>query len=202
MRRPSFPTVISLIALFVALGGTSYAVTKLPRNSVGSAQVKPNSLTGADIHNGSVASKDLAASARGLRGPRGPQGPPGSAGGAAGATPDPWHALPYAAGWSDYGQGWSAGAYRKDASGKVHLRGLATQAGDPPPVGLTVFATLPPGYRPTAQTLFAVGAGPPDGYGRVDVHPNGDVVLIVGGAQPASLAPDFVSLDTVSFWTD
>lgn len=25
MRRPSFPTVISLLALFVALGGTSYA---------------------------------------------------------------------------------------------------------------------------------------------------------------------------------
>src|SRR3954451_23950596 len=106
MRRPSFPTVISLIALFVALGGTSYAITKLPRNSVGSAQVKPNALTGADIRNGSLASKDLAASARGLRGPRGPQGPPGSAGGAAAATPDAWHALPYAAGWGDYGQGW------------------------------------------------------------------------------------------------
>src|SRR3954453_324625 len=104
MRRPSFPTVISLIALFVALGGTSYAVSKLPRNSVGSAQVKPNALTGGDIRNGSLASKDLAAGAAGLRGPSGPQGPPGSASGTAGAAPDPWHSLPYAPGWSDYGQ--------------------------------------------------------------------------------------------------
>lgn len=29
IRRPSFPTVISLIALFVALGGTSYAAVAL-----------------------------------------------------------------------------------------------------------------------------------------------------------------------------
>ena len=39
--RPSPALVISLIALFVALGGTSYAaITSLPANSVGTAQIK------------------------------------------------------------------------------------------------------------------------------------------------------------------
>ena len=37
---------ISLIALFVALGGTGYAAVALPRNSVGSAQVIDGSLKG------------------------------------------------------------------------------------------------------------------------------------------------------------
>jgi hypothetical protein len=32
LRTPSPALVISLIALFVALGGTSYAAIKLPRN--------------------------------------------------------------------------------------------------------------------------------------------------------------------------
>ena len=56
MRRPSFPTVILRIALFVAVGGTSYAVIKLPSNSVGGREIKPDSVTGGDIRNGSVAS--------------------------------------------------------------------------------------------------------------------------------------------------
>jgi hypothetical protein len=34
LRTPSPAFVISLIALFVALGGTTYAATSLPKNSV------------------------------------------------------------------------------------------------------------------------------------------------------------------------
>jgi len=57
MRRlhPSPALVISLIALFVALGGTSYAaVTALPANSVGTAQLKNGAVTPAKL-NSSVA---------------------------------------------------------------------------------------------------------------------------------------------------
>src|SRR6266511_2619830 len=81
-RRPSPAMLISLLALFVALGGTSYAVSKLPRNSVGSAQVINGSLQKADL------SRKAVAALKGNRGPAGPQGQPGSAGpaGAAGAT--------------------------------------------------------------------------------------------------------------------
>ena len=49
-RAPSPALVISLIALFVALGGTSYAaITRLPANSVGTAQLKNNAVTGAKL---------------------------------------------------------------------------------------------------------------------------------------------------------
>jgi hypothetical protein len=36
---------IGIIALFVALGGTSYAATQLPDNSVGTRQIRPGSVT-------------------------------------------------------------------------------------------------------------------------------------------------------------
>jgi hypothetical protein len=44
VRRPSPALVISLIALFLALGGTGYALT-LPNGSVGVAQLKPRAVT-------------------------------------------------------------------------------------------------------------------------------------------------------------
>ena len=40
---------IALLALFVALGGTTYAATALPRNSVGAKQLKKNAVTGAKV---------------------------------------------------------------------------------------------------------------------------------------------------------
>ncbi len=39
-QRPSPAMVVSLAALFVALGGTGYAAIVLPANSVGTKQVK------------------------------------------------------------------------------------------------------------------------------------------------------------------
>lgn len=47
--RPSPALVISLIALFVALGGTSYAAIKLPANSVGTKQLKNGAVTSAKL---------------------------------------------------------------------------------------------------------------------------------------------------------
>jgi hypothetical protein len=44
-RAPSPALVISLIALFVALGGTTYAATSLPKNSVGTTQLKSGAVT-------------------------------------------------------------------------------------------------------------------------------------------------------------
>ena len=38
--RPSASMIVALIALFVAMGGTTYAVKRLPKRSVGSAQIK------------------------------------------------------------------------------------------------------------------------------------------------------------------
>jgi hypothetical protein len=49
--QPSPALVISLIALFVALGGTSYAaITTLPANSVGTTQLKNRAVTAAKLN--------------------------------------------------------------------------------------------------------------------------------------------------------
>ena len=57
--RPSPALVISLIALFIALGGTGYAALKLPRNSVGTRQLKNNAVTSSKVKNGSLTGADL-----------------------------------------------------------------------------------------------------------------------------------------------
>jgi hypothetical protein len=43
-RRPTASMVISLVALFVALGGASYAAVSIPNNSVGTSQIKNNAV--------------------------------------------------------------------------------------------------------------------------------------------------------------
>ncbi len=52
-RRPSPAMVVACIALAITLSGVGYAAA-LARNSVGSAQVKPNSLNGTDIKESSL----------------------------------------------------------------------------------------------------------------------------------------------------
>jgi hypothetical protein len=89
-RVPSPATLIAGIALFVALGGTGYAVTQLPANSVTSAQVRDFTLLKRDFKRGQVPSgpqgdrgrpgEQGPAGARGDTGPIGAQGPQGSPG--------------------------------------------------------------------------------------------------------------------------
>jgi hypothetical protein len=50
---------MGVLALFIALGGTSYAATQLPRNSVGSAQIRAGAVTTAKIHNGAITAAKL-----------------------------------------------------------------------------------------------------------------------------------------------
>ncbi len=76
-RRPSVATTISVIALFVALGGTSYAAVALPRNSVGSAQVIDGSLKKRDLSGTTVSALK---GTPGIAGPAGATGPSGPAG--------------------------------------------------------------------------------------------------------------------------
>jgi hypothetical protein len=65
---------LGLLALFIALSGTAYAAT-LPRDSVGTRQVKDRSLLGIDFKKG-----ELPKGAKGDRGPAGKRGPKGDAG--------------------------------------------------------------------------------------------------------------------------
>jgi hypothetical protein len=58
MRRPrsklSYANVMATLAVFIALGGTSYAVTSLPRNSVGTRQLRRHAVTNSKIAPGAV----------------------------------------------------------------------------------------------------------------------------------------------------
>jgi hypothetical protein len=59
-RRPSPAMAISLVALFMSLGGVGYAATQLPDNSVGTAQLKNNAVTYQKIEPNSVGKVRLA----------------------------------------------------------------------------------------------------------------------------------------------
>jgi hypothetical protein len=72
---------VALIALFVALSGVSYAAATLPRDSVGTAQIKRSAVTSAKVKDGSLLARDFKAGQL----PRGEQGPAGERG-ATGAT--------------------------------------------------------------------------------------------------------------------
>jgi hypothetical protein len=98
LRRPSPAMVVACLALLVALGGTSIAAVNqlVPRNSVGTAQlrnnavttqkVRNNAITGAKVRNRSLLRVDFAPGQL-PAGPTGPQGPAGPAGAAGPAGP-------------------------------------------------------------------------------------------------------------------
>ena len=91
---------VGYIALFISLGGVSYAAVELPknrsntggvafvapqlpRNIVGSAQIKNQAVTGAKVKTGSLLASDFATGQlpQGPTGAQGPQGPQGGLGG-------------------------------------------------------------------------------------------------------------------------
>jgi len=85
-HRPQPALVISLVALFVALGGTSYAAVSITgsnvRNgSLSGADIKNGSIRGTDVRNGSLTAGDLTpTTAASLRGPTGATGATGATG--------------------------------------------------------------------------------------------------------------------------
>lgn len=102
----TFANVVSLVALFVALGGTSYAAVKLSKNSVRSVHIKngqvkgpdvaKNAINGDKIADGTLLVKDFASGQlrpgeAGRPGDTGPPGQPGATGqpGAAGLPGSP-----------------------------------------------------------------------------------------------------------------
>jgi hypothetical protein len=108
--RLSFANTLSVIALFVALGGASYAAVSLPRDSVGTPQLRAQAVTRAKLASESVGKGSLSpwirgqlarraadgapgprgdAGPRGLTGPRGPGAVAVDYSAPAGDTPDP-----------------------------------------------------------------------------------------------------------------
>src|SRR4051812_6200473 len=71
---------VALLALFIALGGTSYAAAKLPKNSVGSTQIKSGAVTEAKLAKDVKAKLNTTKTVLGSPGTNGPQGPKGDTG--------------------------------------------------------------------------------------------------------------------------
>jgi len=101
-ERLTYANVTATLALFLALGGTSYAVGAFPRNSVGSKQIRANAIGASELKAGAVRSSEIKRRAirlddislgarrslRGAVGPVGPQGPAGPLGAPLTATVD------------------------------------------------------------------------------------------------------------------
>ena len=95
IRSHLFGNAIAYAALFIALGGTSYAAVAIPAHSVGTLQlqngsvsnlkIRNDSITAAKIRDGSLQMRDFAPgqlriAVKTAKGPSGPAGPPGPAG--------------------------------------------------------------------------------------------------------------------------
>jgi hypothetical protein len=79
-RKLSYANVIATLALFFALAGTSYAVVRLPVNSVGTAQLRNNAVTLKKINKTTRKSLKGQRGLRGLQGAKGDKGDTGAAG--------------------------------------------------------------------------------------------------------------------------
>ena len=154
--RLTFANVTSCLALFVALGGASYAATQLPKNSVGPKQLKKNAVTTAKIKNKAVTgAKIKPGTITGTQVNASTLGTVPVANLANSIAPaEPTHLIG-APGEPAFENGSSnlppvgpivlnPAGFFKDHEGIVHLQGVA-KAGNS---GLPTLFTLPPGFRP------------------------------------------------------
>lgn len=84
-RLPSPAMVVACIALLIALGGTSYAAIRLPKNSVGTNQLKRNAVISAKVKDHSLLAADfkpnqLPSGPQGFKGEKGAKGDKGDPG--------------------------------------------------------------------------------------------------------------------------
>ena len=163
---------VAYLALVVAMSGTAYAAA-----TIGSA----------DIINGSVRSQDV--QDRGIKPLDLSPAPPWRDVGAVGQVP--FNQVPGRAWTNETLEGTrEVTAFYRDPYGVVHLKGtVCVRISVEGPCGQarigagesTIF-TLPPGFRPAAEQMFAVWAGPnPDrpspGPSAIGVRSSGDVVI-------------------------
>jgi hypothetical protein len=85
MGKLSYANVMATLALFVALGGSSYAAVELSRGAVKTKHLAAGSVTSAKVKNRTLRARDfragqLPAGPQGLPGAQGPAGPQGPGG--------------------------------------------------------------------------------------------------------------------------
>jgi hypothetical protein len=75
-KRLTYANVTATLAVFMVLGGGAYAATQLPRNSVGSRQLRSNAVSSSKVKDRSLLARDFKAGQL----PRGATGQPGQPG--------------------------------------------------------------------------------------------------------------------------
>jgi hypothetical protein len=156
---------VALLALFVAMGGTSYAAFKLPNNSVGSKQIKANAVNSSKVASGSLLKGDfkagqLPAGPQGLKGDKGDpclasdpncKGPKGDAG-------------PQGPGALSFDGQFPADNTRRDIALVNGIRVAASCSTNSNPLELQVTAV------DVAQSFYAWGTDSIDGGSPTEVH--------------------------------
>ena len=184
-RRLTYANVMATIAVFIALGGVTWAAA-----TIDSGDVVNNSLKSVDLKDGQgVKAADVAP---------GELVTPGSEG---------WQPLDLydnveLCHWVNYGAGFNPAGMLRDPAGFVHFRGLIkvvdgnSLACGQPDDAFLLNDYLPQGYRPANRELFSITSnGKP---GRVDVLSNGMPQIEVGYPTFPD-AKAWVSLDGISY---
>lgn len=149
--------LVAVIALIMAMAGTGYAAFKLPKKSVGTAQLKAKAVTNAKIKNGTITGKKLNLKKLGVV----PEATHAAIADSASSIPaNPVHLVgaagepPFLNGSSNFGSGGIPGvslppvSFLKDHDNVVHLEGAVRLSGGEP-----IIFQLPAGYRPPAGTI-------------------------------------------------
>jgi hypothetical protein len=166
----SYANVMSTLCLFLLLGGAAYAATKLPKNSVGTKQIKNGAVTGAKIKKNTITGTNInlarlgtvptattattattAGTANGLTPPEAlhlvnAPGEPGFEGGSFNLTAPNVSGLPPA-------------SFYKDHEGIVHLEGIVMVGKEEKVGSLVPIFTLPAGFRPANGVVQILPAG-------------------------------------------
>jgi hypothetical protein len=156
--------IVAIVALVVAMVGTGYAASLLPKNSVGTKQIKKNAVTSAKVKNKTLTGKDInlnklgtvpsANLANGFSSTEavhlvGAPGEPPFLDGSSNAPSEPG------------GFNFQPVGFFKDHEGVVHLEGVGI-GGETAPPGNELFQ-LPAGYRPASGVtqVFGIESGLP-----------------------------------------
>ena len=171
-ERLSFASVVSMLAIFVALGGSAVAAGILPAaNSVGTPQLKAGSVTSGKVKDGTLKAVDFARNQL-KEGPRGAMGPAGPAGPAAVVDMSQFHT--------------------KTQSDARYLRGgvVSVVASNNIPAGSTAgaTATCPAGYQATSGGADSSSLGNVFMTGSEPVIEDSNVVSLSDGLHGAPTA--------------